>query len=352
MLNEPSNIEELINKKAGKGFMTSRILVTGVAGFIGFHVCKRLLEQNVSVIGIDNINDYYDINLKKARLRELEKINSNNKSEEFIFFKCNLEDKSQLDKIFKKFQPNVIIHLAAQAGVRYSIKNPSVYISSNLVGFGNILESCRKIKIDHFLYASSSSIYGGNKKVPFSESDFVDSPVSLYAATKKANELMAHSYSHLYKIPCTGIRFFTVYGPWGRPDMALMIFTKAILASQPIRIFNHGKMYRDFTFIDDVTEAVFRLIKKPPSNESLLAPSRIINIGNNNPTSLKKFVEIIEKELKIKAIKLYEEIQLGEVEKTYADIDLMKKLINYHPTTPLEEGIKKFLIWYKKFYRA
>ena len=329
--------------------MESKILVTGVAGFIGFHLCKRLLEENALVIGIDNLNDYYDVNLKKARLTELEKTKSNNR-EDFIFFKCNLEDKNQLSEIFNEYKPNVIIHLAAQAGVRYSINNPSAYISSNLVGFGNILGCCRKIKIDHFMYASSSSIYGGNKKIPFSENDFVDSPVSLYAATKKANELMAYSYSHLYKIPCTGIRFFTVYGPWGRPDMALMIFTKAILDSKPIRIFNHGHMSRDFTFIDDVTEAMIRLIKKSPISESLLAPSRVINIGNNNPTNLIKFIEIIEKELNMKATKLYEEIQLGEVETTYADIGLMKKLINYQPTTSLEEGIKKFVIWYKNFY--
>ena len=342
--------------------MTTKILITGVAGFIGFHVCKRLVEEDISVVGIDNLNDYYDVNLKKARLSELENTIIKNRRGKFNFYKCDLEDKNYLGEIFNNFKPSTIIHLAAQAGVRNSINNPSAYISSNLVGFGNILECCKEINIDHLLYASSSSIYGGNTKVPFSEKDFVDAPVSLYAATKKANELMAHSYSHLFKMPCTGIRFFTVYGPWGRPDMALMIFTKAILASQPIRIFNHGKMFRDFTYIDDVTEAIIRLIEKPPKCENVfkkseknmvgdLAPNRVINIGNNNPVNLTKFIYLLEKELKIKAIKLFEEIQLGEVEKTYADIEMMKKLINYQPKTSLEEGIKKFLVWYKNYYK-
>ena len=342
--------------------MSSKILITGVAGFIGFHVCKRVIEAGMTVIGIDNINNYYDIELKKARLRELENIQIKNKKAEFIFFKCDLEDKNKLIEIFHEYKPSKIIHLAAQAGVRYSIDNPSAYINSNLVGFGNVLECCREINIDHFIYASSSSVYGGNTKIPFSEDDFVDSPVSLYAATKKANELMAHSYSHLFKLPCTGIRFFTVYGPWGRPDMALMIFTKAILASQPIRIFNHGLMSRDFTYIDDATEAIIRLMDKPPKNENFLqnsgknsavvsAPNRVINIGNNNPVDLTRFIFLLEQELNIKARKVFEEIQLGEVEKTYADIEKLKKLINYKPTTSLEDGIKKFLIWYKNYYQ-
>ena len=341
--------------------MTSRILVTGVAGFIGFHVCKRLLEQNVSVIGIDNINDYYDVNLKKARLRELEKINSNNKSEEFIFFKCNLEDKSQLDKIFKKFQPNVIIHLAAQAGVRYSIKNPSVYISSNLVGFGNILESCRKIKIDHFLYASSSSIYGGNKKVPFSESDFVDSPVSLYAATKKSNELIAHSYSHLYNLPSTGLRFFTVYGPWGRPDMAPMIFTKSIISGDPIEIFNKGDMYRDFTYIDDVVDTIYKIIKMPATKDNNFnnkkplpntswAPHRIYNVGNGNPVSLLKFIKLLEENLKIKSKKILKPMQPGDIKATYSNISSIEEYIGKTQKTSLEKGLKFFIDWYKNYY--
>ena len=342
--------------------MSSKILITGVAGFIGFHVCKRVIEAGMTVIGIDNINNYYDIELKKARLRELENIQIKNKKGEFIFFKCDLEDKNKLIEIFHEYKPSKIIHLAAQAGVRYSIDNPSAYINSNLVGFGNVLECCREINIDHLIYASSSSVYGGNTKIPFSEDDFVDSPVSLYAATKKANELMAHSYSHLFKMPCTGIRFFTVYGPWGRPDMALMIFTKAILASQPIRIFNHGLMSRDFTYIDDATEAIIRLMDKPPKNENFLqnsgknsavvsAPNRVINIGNNNPVDLTRFIFLLEQELNIKARKVFEEIQLGEVEKTYADIEKLKKLINYKPTTSLEDGIKKFLIWYKNYYQ-
>ena len=342
--------------------MSSRILITGVAGFIGFHVCKRLLEEDISVLGIDNLNDYYDVDLKKARLRELEETIIKHRKGKFSFFKCDLVDKNYLTEIFHQFKPSKIIHLAAQAGVRYSINNPSAYINSNLVGFGNILECCRECKVDHLIYASSSSIYGGNTKVPFSENDVVDTPVSLYAATKKANELMAHSYSHLFQIPCTGIRFFTVYGPLGRPDMALMIFTKAILESKPIRIFNHGEMSRDFTYIDDVTEAITRLIEKPPNNEQFphnqekevsraLAPNRVINIGNNNPVNLTKFIYLLEKELRIEAVKSFEEMQLGEVAKTYADIEMMKKLINYKPTTSLEEGIRKFVAWYKNYYK-
>tara|TARA_Y100000589_G_scaffold274195_1_gene267888 strand:- start:8776 stop:9810 length:1035 start_codon:yes stop_codon:yes gene_type:complete len=342
--------------------MSSKILITGVAGFIGFHICKRLIIENQFVIGIDNLNDYYDVSLKKARLREIEVLQKNNQGK-FIFIKCNLEDDEAINTIFNQHRPKIIIHLAAQAGVRYSLKNPKSYISSNLVGFGNILESCRRFEVEHLLYASSSSIYGGNEKIPFSEEDFVDSPVSLYAATKKANELMAYSYSHLYKISCTGIRFFTVYGPWGRPDMALMIFTKAILNSESIRIFNHGKMSRDFTYIDDVVEAVIRLLKKPPLGEKIIkdeidgiekftAPHRVINVGNNKPVDLLRFIEILEKELGVEAKKSFEKIQLGEVEKTYADISLMKKLINFEPSTSLQEGIKNFVSWYKEFYES
>ena len=341
--------------------MSSKILVTGAAGFIGFHLCNRFIVEGAFVIGIDNLNDYYDIHLKESRLKELELVESSNQGK-FIFYKCNLEDDESLTEIFKKHQPKIIINLAAQAGVRYSLQNPKAYISSNLVGFGNILECCREVEVDHFLYASSSSIYGGNQKIPFSEHDFVDSPVSLYAATKKANELMAYSYSHLYGIPSTGIRFFTVYGPWGRPDMALMIFTKGILAGEPIKIFNHGKMSRDFTYIDDVVEAVIRLVNKPPTigrvtkankdiDVKVAAPNRVINIGNNNPVNLLRFIEILEKELDIKAIKSFEKIQLGDVEKTYADIAFMKNLIDFQPSTSLEEGIKKFVSWYKDFYK-
>ena len=342
--------------------MSPNILVTGAAGFIGFHLCKRLIREEVNVFGIDNLNNYYDVSLKKARLKELKRIHKEDLGK-FTFFKCNLEDSQKLSFIVNSIKPNKIIHLAAQAGVRHSLKDPKSYVSSNLVGFGNILECCRGIKIDHFLYASSSSIYGGNKKIPFSENDFVDSPVSLYAATKKANELMAHSYSHLYKIPSTGMRFFTVYGPWGRPDMALMLFTKAILESKPIKIFNHGKMLRDFTYIDDVIDAVIKLIDKPPeskktigtnteSYETYTTPARILNIGNNNPIDLLKFIKILENELDIQAIKIFEEMQPGEVEITYADIKNIQNLINYEPSTSLKTGIKNFVQWYKNFYKV
>jgi len=340
--------------------MSPKILVTGAAGFIGFHICKRLILERNTVIGIDNLNNYYDVSLKKARLKELNHV-SKKINGIFFFLKCNIEDDKKLAAIINKYKPTKIIHLAAQAGVRYSLKDPKSYISSNLVGFGNILESCRNNEIEHLLYASSSSVYGGNEKIPFSEGDFVDSPVSLYAATKKANELMAYSYSHLYKIPSTGIRFFTVYGPWGRPDMALMIFTKAILSSKPIKIFNHGKMSRDFTYIDDVTESVIRLIDKPPKIEKIRqendskpekssCPSRVINIGNNNPINLLQFIEILENELGVKANKIFEKMQLGEVETTYADINYIKNLIKYVPSTPLKEGVKYFVNWYKNFY--
>ena len=341
--------------------MEEKILVTGCAGFIGFHVCKQLLNKGLFVLGVDNMNDYYDVNLKKARLKELEKFAERNINAEFLFIKADLKDKNTLKKIPKIHLPRKVIHLAAQAGVRHSIENPSAYINSNIVGFSNILEFCKNNKIDHLIYASSSSIYGGNKKIPFSEKDFVDYPVSLYAATKKSNELMAHSYSHLFKVPTTGIRLFTVYGPWGRPDMAPMIFTKSIISEKQIRIFNGGDMYRDFTYIDDVSEAILKLLNLPPKylnddkNLNLselpeLVPHRIINIGSSNPINLLKFIEILENEINIKAIKVFEGMQLGDVKKTYADTTFIQNLINFKPQTSLENGIKEFVKWYKNFY--
>ena len=315
--------------------MEEKILVTGCAGFIGFHVCKQLIKKGFFVIGLDNLNDYYDVNLKKARLKELGKFLKNNNNGEFLFVKADLKNENTLKNISKEYAPKKVIHLAAQAGERHSIENPSSYIYSNLVGFGNMLEFCKNNQVEHLIYASSSSIYGGNKKIPFSEKDFVDYPVSIYAATKKSNELMAHSYSHLFKLPLTGIRLFTVYGPWGRPDMAPMIFTKSILSAKPIKIFNNGDMYRDFTYIDDVIEAILKLLHMPPKyfndNKNLnsselpeLTPHRIINIGSGNPINLLDFIEILEKELNKKALRVFEKMQLGDVKKTYADTSYIK----------------------------
>ena len=343
--------------------MEEKILVTGCAGFIGFHVSKKLLNKGLFVVGLDNINDYYDVRLKKARLKELKKFSKNNSKGKFFFVKEDLKNKNTLKNISKQHLPKKVIHLAAQSGVRHSIENPSEYINSNLVGFGNVLEFCKDNQVEHLIYASSSSIYGGNKKVPFSEKDFVEYPVSLYAATKRSNELMAHSYSHLFKLPCTGIRLFTVYGPWGRPDMASMIFTKSILSAKPIKIFNNGNMYRDFTYVDDVSEAILKLLYIPPEylndNKNLnsselpeLTPHRVINIGSSNPINLLKFVEILEHEINIKAIRVFEKMQLGDVKKTYADTSYIKDLINFKPNTSLENGIQKFVKWYKNFYKS
>ena len=341
--------------------MLEKILVTGSAGFIGYHVCINLIKKGFNVIGLDNLNDYYDVKLKNARLNEIYKFSEEKKLSSFTFIKCDLEDKNNLDLIFKEHKPKKVINLAAQAGVRYSIKNPSKYVNSNLVGFANLLELCRSYEVEHFLYASSSSVYGGNKNLPFSENDFVDSPVSLYAATKKANELIAHAYSNLFKIPSTGIRLFTVYGPWGRPDMAPMLFTKAILTSKPIRIFNNGEMYRDITYIDDVTDAIIKLLLIPPltlndkkdldpSEIKISTPYRVINIGNNTSIKLMEFIETLEKELNKKSIKIFDKMQLGDVEKTYADITYIKELINYEPKTSIKKGIRNFAKWYKNYY--
>ncbi len=341
--------------------MTKKLLITGAAGFIGFHLSKKLLEKNFEVIGFDNLNSYYDISLKEARLKHLATLSKEN-NYPWKFIKGDLENHEILNNLFEKFEPKILVHLAAQAGVRYSITNPQAYINSNIVGFQNILECCRKYNIDNFIYASSSSVYGGNIKIPFSETDNVNHPVSLYAASKKANELFAHTYSHLYKIPSTALRFFTVYGPWGRPDMAPMIFTKAILEKKPIRVFNNGAMKRDFTYIDDVIEAIEKLINKPatsninfkkeePDPSTSWSPHRIFNIGNSQPVSLMKFINVIENELGKKAIKIFEPMQMGDVKSTYSDTTKLNEWINYKPNTLLEEGIKNFIDWYKSFYK-
>ena len=332
-----------------------KILVTGVAGFIGMHSAKKLLDDGHEIIGIDNLNDYYDVTLKEDRLKTLECYKN------FKFLKLDIKDQKDVLDLFKKESPQRVLHLAAQAGVRYSIENPYVYIDSNIQGFINILEGCRAIKTEHLVYASSSSVYGGNTKAPFSEHDNVDHPISLYAATKKANELMAHTYSHLYQIPTTGLRFFTVYGPWGRPDMALFLFTKAILKDQPIDIFNHGKMIRDFTYVDDIVESLVRIIDKVatpntsfdannPDPATSHAPYRIFNIGNNQPTPLMDYIEAIESALDKKAIKNLMDMQPGDVPLTSADTSELNQWVNFKPNTSIKEGVKRFVDWYKNYY--
>ena len=337
-----------------------KILVTGAAGFIGFHLTKRLLYEGFEVICLDDLNSYYDPSLKAARLEELRKIANKLKSR-MSFFQEKIENFEVLKKIFLDNQPEYVVNLAAQAGVRYSLKNPSAYIQSNLVGFSNILECCRKFKIKHLVYASSSSVYGGNTKTPFNETDSVDHPVSLYAASKKSNELMAHTYSHLFDLPTTGLRFFTVYGPWGRPDMALFLFTKNILKGESIEVFNNGEMVRDFTYIDDVIESVFRVIKKPakenlefdaynPNPATSWAPYQIFNIGNSNPIKLMAYIEALEKSLNVKAKLQMLPMQPGDVSFTYADTEALSDYIGFKPRTSIEEGINSFVSWYKEFY--
>ena len=325
------------------------ILVTGVAGFIGFHVTSRLLEMGLEVVGIDNMNDYYSVELKNARLNKLS-------NENFQFFQIDLSNITSVTEVFKNTAVTKVIHLAAQAGVRYSIENPQAYVKSNLVGFFNILENCRRESIDHLIYASSSSVYGLKDNEPFNESDFVDHPVSFYAATKKSNEVMAHSYSHLYNLPTTGLRFFTVYGPWGRPDMAYFSFTKSILEHQPIRLFNNGEMLRDFTYIDDIVDGVCAVLDKLPKSGStredkIDAPYRILNIGNNEPIDLRRFIAAIEKSTGEKALIKNFPMQPGDVKITYANIDKLSDLVGYNPSTSVEEGINNFVVWYKSFYR-
>jgi UDP-glucuronate 4-epimerase len=334
-----------------------KILITGAAGFIGFHLSNLLLDQSYEVIGIDNLNDYYDTKLKYDRLEILKQDNN------FIFHKVDLKDKPAVDNIFETYNPDYVINLAAQAGVRYSIENPYAYVDSNLIGFMNILEACRHYPVKHLLYASSSSVYGGNKVAPFSTNHNVDHPVSLYAATKKSNELMAHTYSHLYGIPTTGLRFFTVYGPWGRPDMAYFSFTNNILEGKPIKVFNHGIMERDFTYIDDIVEGIDKLIDRPPvankdwdeSKDDLstsFAPYKIYNIGNNQPVKLMRFINALEDALGIEAEKIYMDMQPGDVLRTYADVSDLEKDINFKPSTSIEEGLKKFVEWYKDYYKV
>jgi UDP-glucuronate 4-epimerase len=336
-------------------FTFNNVLVTGAAGFIGFHLANRLAAEGYTVTGIDNLSPYYDISLKKARLEILDK------SENFIFKHLDLVQGKPLKKLFDSAQFDVVVNLAAQAGVRYSLKNPHAYVDANLVGFVNVLECCRHSDVKHLVFASSSSVYGANTKMPFSVHHNVDHPVSLYAATKKANELMAHTYSHLYNLPCTGLRFFTVYGPWGRPDMALFLFTKAILEGKPIAVFNHGRMQRDFTYIDDIIEGVVRVMGKIPTADpkwrgdspdpgSSYTCYKIYNIGNNNPVQLNNFIEVIEKALGKTAKKEFMDLQPGDVPATYAEVDDLVNDVGFKPATPLEEGIRRFVEWYKTYY--
>ena len=336
--------------------MKDKVLITGGAGFIGYHLSKRLIKNNFNVINIDNLNSYYSVDLKKARLEELRKQKGT-----FNFCLGDIEDIEFLKSTFKKHQPRIVINLAAQAGVRYSIENPNIYLRSNILGFGNLLEICKDYNIEHLLYASSSSVYGGSSQIPYSEKNSVDKPISIYAASKKSNELMAHTYSHLYSLPCTGLRFFTAYGPWGRPDMSYFLFTKAIIERKSINVFNYGKMKRDFTYIDDIIESIYRLMYKKPSqtknseykknnisNDS--APHTIFNIGNSNSIELKEFIETIEEIIGIKAIKNFLPTPKGDVLMTLADTKLLEEHINFKPKTLLKDGLKNFYIWYKNYY--
>jgi UDP-glucuronate 4-epimerase len=318
------------------------VLITGVAGFIGYHLAQRLLSDGKTIYGIDNLNDYYDVNLKKARLSQLYS------QPNFSFQYLDLNDRLGISQLFHDCEFDCVIHLAAQAGVRYSLKNPHAYVDSNLNGFMNILESCRQSQIHHLVYASSSSVYGNNTKVPFSVEDNVDHPISLYAATKKANELMAHSYSHLYNLPTTGLRFFTVYGPWGRPDMAYFKFVDAIATNKSIDVYNFGKMQRDFTYIDDIIEGVVRVMHKLPQTEQ--APYKLYNIGNNNPVELLTFIEVIEEAMGKTAQKNFLPIQPGDVYSTFADVDDLMQDVGFKPTTHIEQGIDRFVQWYQGFY--
>lgn len=333
-----------------------KVLVTGAAGFIGSHVATRLLARGDSVVGLDNLNDYYDPQLKKDRLARL------TEHPHFLFLKENVSDRQAIAAAFSEGGFDTVVHLAAQAGVRYSIENPHVYVDSNVTGFLNILEGCRHQKVKHLVYASTSSVYGANTALPFSVHHNVDHPISLYAATKKANELMAHTYSHLFRLPVTGLRFFTVYGPWGRPDMALFLFTKAILENRPIDVFNQGNMQRDFTFVDDIVEGVVRALDRPakpnpawnsadPDPATAAAPYRLYNIGNNQPVQLMKFIEAIESALGKKATKNFMPLQAGDVPATYADVSDLERDIGFKPATTIEAGVKRFVDWYQQYYK-
>jgi UDP-glucuronate 4-epimerase len=336
-------------------FKFNNVLVTGAAGFIGYHLSRRLLKNGCIVTGIDNINPYYDVSLKQARLERLTPFDN------FSFFKTDITDRGALDKIFESNKFDVVVNLAAQAGVRYSLENPQAYVDANIVGFVNLLECCRHNEIEHLVFASSSSVYGANTKMPFSVHHNVDHPVSLYAASKKANELMAHTYSHLFGLPCTGLRFFTVYGPWGRPDMALFLFTRAILEQKPIKVFNHGRMQRDFTYIDDIIEGVVRVMDRLPEPDPTWSGDKpdpgtsyvkykIYNIGNNSPVELMEFIAVIEKVLGRKAKKEFLDLQPGDVVATYADIDDLFNDVGFRPRTSIDTGIKRFVTWFKEYY--
>lgn len=324
--------------------MKNPILVTGCAGFIGFHLCQRLLNEGLAVVGIDNLNNYYDVSLKQDRLSILKKDKS------FTFIKCSVENLELLESLFDRYSFNIVLHFAAQAGVRYSITHPHGYIQSNLVGFTNMLECCRKFNVSSLIYASSSSVYGQNKQLPFSITDRVDTPISLYAATKRANELLAYTYSHLYNLPTTGLRLFTVYGPWGRPDMAIFNFTNLILKKEPIEIYNNGYMKRDFTYIDDCIESVYRLVKKGPPRD-IHPPYKIYNIGSHQPVQLLDCIDLIETHLGDKAIKRFLPLQPGDVPETFADIDDLTMDIHYKPRVSIDEGIKRFIKWFKDYYQ-
>jgi UDP-glucuronate 4-epimerase len=331
-----------------------KVLLTGVAGFIGYHVAQKLLDRGDTVIGVDNLNDYYDVRLKEARLASLQ---THPHIKQFRFIKLDLAEQQLTSQLFAEEKPDAVVHLAAQAGVRYSLENPHAYITSNIVAFTNILEACRATKPQHLVYASSSSVYGGNTKLPFSEADNVDHPVSLYAATKKANELMAHTYSHLYGIPTTGLRFFTVYGPWGRPDMAPFLFADAILHHRPIKVFNNGDMMRDFTYIDDIVEGVVRVLDKPATAEqgaletNTHAPYRLFNIGNNQPEKLLDFIGYLESAFGITAQKTFLPMQAGDVKATFADTNALDACVGFKPNTTLQKGISSFAEWYRHYYQ-
>jgi UDP-glucuronate 4-epimerase len=333
------------------------IIVTGAAGFIGYHVARRLLDRGDTVVGVDNLNDYYDVSLKEARLLRLTGHSG------FRFARLDVADREGMASLFAAAQPQRIVHLAAQARVRYSLQNPHAYVDSNVAGFMNVLEGCRHTRVEHLVYASSSSVYGGNTRLPFSEHDNIDHPVSLYAATKKANELMAHTYSHLFRLPTTGLRFFTVYGPWGRPDMALFLFTRAILEGRPIDVFNHGNMVRDFTYIDDIVEGVVRVVDRPaaadpafdaarPDPGTSNAPYRVFNIGNSHPTPLGEYIEALEDALGMKARRNYLPMQPGDVPATSANTEELDAWVGFKPDTQVREGVRRFVEWYREYYTA